>query len=533
MRGGALKDTVGDGEVYDLAVVGGGINGAGIARDAAGRGLSVCLLEQDDLASHTSSASTKLIHGGLRYLEQREFRLVRESLAERERLLAIAPHIIRPLRFVLPYVEGLRPRWLLRLGLFVYDHAGKRSSSAALRGPNSRSGRRESLAASRSVNFDSEGFEQLGAPLKPAMRNGFEYSDCWVDDSRLVVLNALDAAERGARVLTRTRLLRAQAVSGLWQLDCEDRSSGRRVALRARALANAGGAWVNDLLGRLGVTPRQELRLVKGSHIILPRLYEGEHAYLLQSPDRRVIFAIPYESRFTLIGTTDLPFDGDPAQVAITAAEVGYLCENLNRFFAKPIAPGDVLGSYAGVRALHDDGSRGDAQTASRDYTLDVQRVEGGPPLLSVYGGKITTYRRLAEAALALLLPLLDRAGAADWTQQEALPGGDFAAGDLGRFALQARQRWHGLPATLVDRLASCYGTRMAQILNDAQRLADLGEDFGAGLTGAEVDYLVRHEWARSAEDVLWRRTKLGLVLPAEGKRELARYLDLRLRQSS
>jgi glycerol-3-phosphate dehydrogenase len=365
------------------------------------------------------------------------------------------------------------------------------------------------------------------------MRNGFEYSDCWVDDSRLVVLNALDAAERGARVLTRTRLLRAQAVSGLWQLDCEDRSSGRRVALRARALANAGGAWVNDLLGRLGVTPRQELRLVKGSHIILPRLYEGEHAYLLQSPDRRVIFAIPYESRFTLIGTTDLPFDGDPAQVAITAAEVGYLCENLNRFFAKPIAPGDVLGSYAGVRALHDDGSRGDAQTASRDYTLDVQRVEGGPPLLSVYGGKITTYRRLAEAALALLLPLLDRAGAADWTQQEALPGGDFAAGDLGRFALQARQRWHGLPATLVDRLASCYGTRMAQILNDAQRLADLGEDFGAGLTGAEVDYLVRHEWARSAEDVLWRRTKLGLVLPAEGKRELARYLDLRLRQSS
>ena len=516
MRGGALKDVVG-GDVYDLAVVGGGINGAGIARDAAGRGLSVCLLEQDDLAGHTSSASTKLIHGGLRYLEQREFRLVRESLAERERLLAIAPHIIRPLRFVLPYVEGLRPRWLLRLGLFVYDHVG----------------RRESLAASRSVNFDSEGLEQLGAPLKPAMRNGFEYSDCWVDDSRLVVLNALDAAERGARVLTRTRLLRAQVVSGLWQLDCEDRSSGQRVALRARALANAGGAWVNDLLGRLGVTPRQELRLVKGSHIILPRLYDGEHAYLLQSPDRRVIFAIPYESRFTLIGTTDLPFDGNPAQVAITAAEVEYLCENLNRFFAKPIAPGDVLGSYAGVRALHDDGSRGDAQTASRDYTLDVQRVEGGPPVLSVYGGKITTYRRLAEAALALLLPLLDRADAAEWTQQEALPGGDFAAGDLERFTLQAQQRWHGLPAALVVRLASCYGTRMAQILNDARRIADLGEDFGAGLTGAEVDYLVQHEWAGSAEDVLWRRTKLGLVLPAEGKRELARYLDLRLRQSS
>ena len=505
MRGGALKDDAVGGEVYDLAVVGGGINGAGIARDAVGRGLSVCLLEQDDLAGHTSSASTKLIHGGLRYLEQREFRLVRESLAERERLLAIAPHIIRPLRFVLPYVEGLRPRWLLRLGLFVYDHVG----------------RRESLAASRSVNFDSEGLEQLGAPLKPGMRNGFEYSDCWVDDSRLVVLNALDAAERGARVLTRTRLLQARAASGLWQLDCEDRGDGRRVTLRARALANASGAWVNELLGRLGVTPRQELRLVKGSHIILPRLYDGEHAYLLQSPDRRVLFAIPYESRFTLIGTTDLPFDGDPAKVAITAAEIEYLCENLNRFFAKPIAPGDVLSSYAGVRPLHDDGSRGDSQTVSRDYTLDVQQTEGGPPVLSVYGGKITTYRRLAEAALDLLLPPLDRADAAAWTQQEALPGGDFAAGDLERFTLQAQARWSALPATLIARLARSYGTRTAQILGGARQLSDLGEDYGEGLTHAEILYLVRHEWARDVDDILWRRTKLGLVLPAAGVERL------------
>ncbi|MEP7312342.1 MAG: glycerol-3-phosphate dehydrogenase [Pseudomonadota bacterium] len=496
--------------IYDLAIIGGGINGAGIARDAAGRGLSVCLLEQDDLAGHTSSASTKLIHGGLRYLEQRELRLVREALAERERLLAIAPHIIRPLRFVLPYVEGLRPRWLLRLGLFVYDHAGGR----------------DQLAASRSVDF-AEG--ELGFPLKPIMRHGFEYSDCWVDDSRLVVLNALDAAERGARVLTRTRLLQARSVAGVWELACADRASGRPLALRARAIVNAGGAWVNELLGRLDIEPRQQLRLVKGSHIILPQLYAGDHAYLLQSPDRRVIFAIPYEGRFTLIGTTDLPFTGDPTSVAITPAEVDYLCANLNRFFAKPIAPADVLGSYAGVRALHDDGDGATAQTVSRDYHLEMQYADHAP-VLSVYGGKITTYRRLAEAALKLLLPALDMA-AGEWTQEEVLPGGDFAAGDLALFSAHAGQRWPAFPAPLIERLARSYGTRMAHILNDAHAPCDLGHDLGAGLTSAEVRYLVRHEWARTTDDILWRRTKLGLQRSAVDIVRLENELRLALVQ--
>jgi glycerol-3-phosphate dehydrogenase len=482
---GALTDV-------DLLVVGGGINGAGIARDAVGRGLRVCLVEQDDLAAHTSSASTKLIHGGLRYLEQYELRLVREALAERERLLAIAPHIIRPQRFVLPYVEGLRPRWLLRLGLFVYDHAGGR----------------EKLAASQSLNLAGT---PLGAPLKAGMTTGFEYSDCWVDDARLVVLNALDAAERGASVRTRTRLLSARPADGGWLAICAARSDGARTAIRARAIVNATGAWARTLLGEaLGLDSPQHLRLVKGSHLVVRRLYEGDHAYLLQSPDRRVVFTIPYEDDFTLVGTTDVPFDGDPARISVDDAEVAYLCDCVGRFFARPLSQADIVWRYAGVRALHASGAAS-AQTESRDYRLELEHAEGGAPVLSVFGGKITTYRRLAENALALLLPALGMDERTAWTDQEPLPGGDLPQADSATFLAHALARWNGLPPALVARLARLYGTRMARIVGAARTPEALGEDLGGGLTTAEVHYLAREEWAQTAEDILWRRTKAGL----------------------
>jgi glycerol-3-phosphate dehydrogenase len=484
------------GAVYDLLIIGGGVNGAGLARDAVGRGLSVCLVEQDDLAAHTSSASTKLIHGGLRYLEQGELRLVREALAERERLLAIAPHIVRPLRFVLPYVDGLRPRWLLRLGLFVYDHAGGR----------------DKLAASAATPLAGT---PLGAPLRDGITDGFEYSDCAVDDSRLVVLNALDAAERGAAILTRRRAVAITAEAAAWQVVVEDAESGAREVLQARALVNATGAWVNDLLQLAGIAPRQRLRLVKGSHLILKQQFEGEHAYLLQSADRRVIFAIPWEGRYTLVGTTDMPFDGDPARVLINPAETTYLLQILNRFLRRPASEADIVGSYAGVRPLYDDGTPRTAQQVSRDYHLELQNSAGGAPILSVYGGKITTYRRLAEHALGLLLPTLGVDENEPWTAREALPGGDLPEADLAAFQARALARWPDLPATLVTRLARSYGTRMAHLIGPARRLEELGHRFGDELTLAEVKYLVRTEWARSAEDILWRRSQLGLALPA------------------
>jgi glycerol-3-phosphate dehydrogenase len=482
--------------VHDVLVIGGGINGAGIARDAAGRGLRVCLVEQDDLAAHTSSASTKLIHGGLRYLEHGELRLVRESLAERERLLAIAPHIVKPLRFVLPYVDGLRPRWLLRLGLFVYDHAGGR----------------ERLAASSGTQLAGTA---LGEPLREELTDGFEYSDCWVEDSRLVVLNALDAAERGATVLTQTRVTHAQSGDGLWTVSCAQRATGRQFTLRARTLVNATGAWVNDLLGMLAIEPRQHLRLVKGSHLVLRRQFAGEHAYLLQSPDRRVVFAIPFEQDYTLLGTTDVPFSGDPSRVVMDDSERDYLLACLNRFFRRSVTAADIVTTYSGVRPLFDDGSANAAQQVSRDYHLELQQAQGGAPVLTVYGGKITTYRRLAEAALSLLLRQLGQDADDSWTATEALPGGDFPAADLQLFTAHALQRWPALPPPLVQRLARLYGTRMARIIGNAGGLKDLGARFGEDLTLAEVRYLVESEWARSAQDILWRRTRLGLGLPA------------------
>jgi glycerol-3-phosphate dehydrogenase len=494
--------------VYDLLIVGGGINGAGIARDAAGRGLSVALVEQDDLAAHTSSASTKLIHGGLRYLEYGEFRLVRESLSERERLLGIAPHLIFPLRFLLPHVEGLRPRWQIRMGLWLYDHAGGR----------------EKLPASCAVRIAGTPW---GKGLQPTLERGFLYSDCWVDDARLVVLNALDASERGAAVHTRLKMLTARAANGRWTLHCT-----RNVQLHGRMLVNASGAWVTRLLGAIdGLAASRGLRLIKGSHIVVPRLHAGAHALLLQNTDQRVVFAIPYQERYTLIGTTDIPFSGDPADVRISAEETQYLCDAANRYFLRQITPRDVCHSYAGVRALFDDAAS-EAAAVTRDYELELDRSSDGAPVLSVFGGKITTYRRLAEAALEKILDTLglpQDAPRLPWTAAVALPGGDFPRGDFAGFVADSHARWPWLPVTLLQRLARLYGSRMSRILGAAQSMAELGRDYGAGLTRAEVDYLVAQEWARSSDDILWRRTKLGLQFPASAVGDLQDAVTQRL----
>jgi glycerol-3-phosphate dehydrogenase len=475
---------------YDLLIIGGGINGAGIARDAAGRGLKVLLVEQDDLASGTSSASSKLIHGGLRYLEQREFRLVREALLEREVLLGIAPHIIWPLTFVLPLDAALRRAWMIRLGLFLYDNLARRSL----------------LPGSRGVDLRRDA---VGQPLKSTLTRAFAYSDCWVEDSRLVVLNALDAAERGATIRTRCRFVGAEAEQDRWVATIAPDGAGTET-VEARILVNAAGPWVDQVLrSGLGRGGPSKLRLVKGSHIVVPRLYEGPQAYILQNPDRRIVFVIPYERRFTLIGTTDVPFDGDPGDVTIEPGETAYLCESASRFMAQPVRPEDVVWTYAGVRPLYDDAAD-NPSVVTRDYVFDVAEGEGRPPVLSVFGGKITTYRRLAEHALAKLVPFLPALGSS-WTARAPLPGGDIPKGDFEAFCagLQRDRPW--LPPDLGRRLARAYGTRAERLLGDARRLADLGQDLGAGLFEQEVDYLVDQEWARSAEDILWRRSKLGL----------------------
>jgi glycerol-3-phosphate dehydrogenase len=496
---------------YDLLIIGGGINGAGIARDAAGRGLSVCLVEQDDLASHTSSAATKLIHGGLRYLEYYEFRLVREALIERERLLGIAPHIIWPMRFVLPHVPALRPRWILRLGLFVYDHIGARKR----------------LPSSKSVRL---GDRPLGEPLQAHLQHGFMYSDCWVQDSRLVVLNAMDAAARGASIRTRTRLISATRDGKLWRAVCENTLSGERSEITARAIVNAAGAWVGNVIkDRLHTQSRKHVRLIKGSHIIVPRMYEGEHAYFLQNPDGRIEFVIPYEHNYTLIGTTDIPFDGDPRKVTISLEEIVYLCASVNRYFKKQIAPKDVVSTYAGVRPLYDDDAAS-AAAVTRDYELEVSGGADEPVLLSVFGGKITTYRKLAEHAMERLQPLL---GGSDktWTGHTPLPGGDIPASknpdnDFEQFVAHTQSRWPFLPTTTTRRLVRAYGTCVAHILGNAKSLSELGEDFGGGLSRAEVDYLREKEWAITADDILWRRSKLGLHVPEDTPEKLTTYLS-------
>jgi glycerol-3-phosphate dehydrogenase len=485
-------------QVYDLVIIGGGINGCGIARDAAGRGWSVFLCEMDDLGSGTSSRSTKLIHGGLRYLEHFDFHLVRESLAEREVLWRIAPHIVRPMRFVLPHGEGARPAWMLRVGLFLYDHLGGR----------------ERLPGTRVLDLRED---PAGQPLEPGtFTTGFEYSDCWADDARLVVLNARDAADRGAVVRTRTRAVAAERSGDAWHIAIED-AGGGQATVAARALVNAAGPWVEEVRARLDGASQGHVRLVEGTHIVVPRLFDHDRAYLLQNPDGRVVFAIPYEGDFTLIGTTDRDYRGDPAATQATAEEIAYLCAAANAAFARRVEPGDVVWTYSGVRPLFDDGAS-DAKSASRDYVLELDDAgEGSPLLLSIIGGKITTYRRLAEAALERLAPHLPpRAGqAAGWTATQALPGGDFEAGQEATLATRLARSFPFLGAGHSLRLARAYGTRAWTLLGKARSMSDLGRQFGATLTETEVRYLAEYEWARTAEDVLWRRTKLGLRLAA------------------
>ncbi|OLL29804.1 glycerol-3-phosphate dehydrogenase [Burkholderia sp. SRS-W-2-2016] len=479
------------GSKYDLLVVGGGINGAGIARDAAGRGLSVLLCEQDDLAAHTSSASTKLIHGGLRYLEYREFGLVRKALQERETLLRAAPHIMWPLRFVMPHMPDLRPAWLIRAGLFLYDHLAKR----------------ELLPGSRGITMARH---PAGAPLVDSIKRGFVYSDGWVNDARLVVLNALDAHERGATILTRTKLAGARRANGEWHAQLR-RADGSTLEVRAAAIANAAGPWVGELLkGALGRPATHSVRLVKGSHIVTRRLFEHDHAYIFQNPDKRIIFAIPYERDYTLIGTTDLEYRGDPAKVAIDANETQYLCDSINRYFKQKISPADVRWTYSGVRPLLEDDNADNPSAVTRDYSLELDAPAGEAPLLSVFGGKITTFRKLAEQAVDTLTQALRRDVSA-WTVGAPLPGGDIADANFARFLGEFEREYAWLPPALAHRLARAYGTRARRVIGNARSRAELGHEFAPGLYEAELVYLRDTEWARSAHDVLWRRSKLGL----------------------
>ena len=482
-----------DGSVYDLAIIGGGVNGCGIARDAAGRGLSVYLCEQGDLGQGTSSASTKLFHGGLRYLEYYEFRLVREALIERETLLGAMPHIAWPLRFVLPHHKGLRPAWLLRLGLFIYDHLGGRKI----------------LPGTRVLDLTRD---PIGRPLKDEFRKGFEYSDCWVQDSRLVVLNARDAAAKGARIAVRTRCRAAEISGDAWHLRLEDTRSGESGEVRARALVNAAGPWVDSVIRNcIRANTPERIRLVRGSHIVVKRLFEHDRAYIFQNRDKRIVFAIPYEDDFTLIGTTERDHEGTPEEAACLPEEADYLRHAAAAYFKDPIAPEDVVWRFSGVRPLYDDGAKS-ATAATRDYVLTLEAPDGAPPLLNVFGGKITTYRRLAEAALAKLKPHFPEMGA-PWTAGAALPGGDFPVEGAGHLMAELRDSYDFLDDDWSRRLVRAYGTEARSWLKGARSAAELGESFGAKLTEAEVRWLMEREWARTAEDVLWRRSKLGLRL--------------------
>jgi glycerol-3-phosphate dehydrogenase len=485
---------------YDIAVIGGGINGTGIARDAVGRGLSVVLVEQGDLASGTSSVSTKLIHGGLRYLESYEFRLVRDALMEREILLQAAPHLIRPMRFVLPHRAGLRPWWILRLGLFLYDHFG---------------GRRI-LPGTRIVNLRHDA---AGAPLKPEFVNAFEYSDCCVDDARLVVGNAVDAAERGADIRVRTRCVTAARRGMSWRLVTEDRSQGIRSEIEARALVDATGPWiVHSPAGGLQPAETDHVRLVQGSHIVVRKLFDHERSYIFQNWDGRICFVIPYEGDFTLIGTTDRDYEGDPGDVAITQSEIEYLCAAASAYLCRSVRPSDVVWSYSGVRPLYDDGPA-KPQEATRDYFLKLDAPNGVAPLLRVFSGKITTYRRVAEHGLAMLAPHFPGLRGA-WTSRAPLPGGEMAWDGSNELAQRLAVVFPFLPESHLRRLVRTYGTRSYAVLEGARSAADLGRHFGSDLTEREVRYLIDKEWARTAEDVLWRRTKLGLRLtPMEAVR--------------
>ncbi len=496
--------------VYDIAIIGGGINGCGIARDAAGRGYSVALFEQGDLASATSQWSTKLIHGGLRYLEHFEFRLVREALHEREVLMRIAPHLITPLRFVLPHHKGLRPAWLLRIGLFLYDHIGGRKT----------------LPSTRRIDLAND---PAGKPLKPGYRTAFEYYDASVDDARLVVANAKDASRLGASIHTRQRVTAARRDGECWIVESRGKD-GSLAITRARALINAAGPWVASVIENvLHENEPARIRLVKGSHIVVRKLFGHGKAYIFQNGDGRIIFAIPYRDDFTLIGTTDQDYVGKPENVAITAEEITYLCASASEYFAGTISPADIVWSYSGVRPLFDDGASA-AQEATRDYVLRCHAEGGQTALLSIFGGKITTYRRLAEAALEELAPYLPphpfNGRKAGWTGREPLPGGDFAVGETDAVTAVLLRSHPWLARGQAARLVSTYGSEAASILAGAKSAFDLGEDFGSGLTETEIRYLISQEWAVTAEDVLWRRTKLGLVLSDAEAAAVANWMD-------
>lgn len=493
-------------KIFDLLVVGGGVNGTGIARDACGRGLSVLLCEQDDLASGTSSKATKLFHGGLRYLEQYDFLLVRKALIEREVLLRNMPHISRPLRFVLPHMRGMRPAWLLRLGLFIYDHLGGRKL----------------LPATKVLDLRTDA---AGAPLKSRFRKAFEYSDGWVDDARLVVLNARDAADRGAMILTRTQLVKAVRKDGIWLAELRDLRTNKTIHIRAKALVNAGGPWVNTVIEQaLGQTDHDPIRLVRGSHIVVRKLFDHDRAYFFQNGDGRIIFAIPYEEDFTLIGTTDQDHTDSPGDVKCSEAEKTYLCQAASEYFAAPVNVTDIVWTYSGVRPLDDD-LGGDAKNASRDYHIKVKAQDGAAPLISIYGGKITTFRKLAEQAVAELAPFVELSGL-PWTDHTPLPGGDFAFDGRGDLEVKLAQAYPFLVARNLRRLVAAYGTQAFDLLGTAKDAADLGPDFGAGLTAQEVRWLMDREWAQTVEDIIWRRTKCGLRMTEADIKRLQSWLE-------
>ncbi len=486
------------GNAYDLIVVGAGINGAGIARDAAGRGLSVLVVEQDDIAAATSQWSTKLIHGGLRYLEYYEFRLVRESLSEREVVLRQAPHLVQPLQFVLPHEPHLRPAWMIRAGLFMYDHLSPRVT----------------LPGSFSVDLQAS---KWGAGLKRDFRKGFVYADAHVDDARLVLANEMSAREHGAEIRVRTKLVGAKRVDGLWRATLMGPVGGRS-EVTGRAIANVGGPWVKVIRDTLGASPSKEnVRHVKGSHIVVPRVHKENHAYILQNKDNRIVFVIPFEDRYSLIGTTDVPVT-EFEHPEISNDEVRYLLELANTYLDTPLAKKDVVWTFSGIRPLYDDG-QSDPSAITRDYVLKLD--DGGAPLLSVYGGKITTYRKLAEHVLDELKPFLPSMKPA-WTLSTVLPGGDLPAGGIDAWVTEMQRRYSGLPAELVRGVARRHGSLASAVLGEAKTMSDLGENFGNGLTEREVDYMVRIEWAQTADDVLWRRSKCGLALPAAARERVA-----------
>lgn len=489
-------------ETKDLIVIGGGINGAGIAADAAGRGLSVLMLEARDLACATSSASSKLIHGGLRYLEHYEFRLVSEALAEREILLKMAPHIAFPMRFRLPHQPHLRPAWMIRAGLFLYDHLGKRTT----------------LPGSRGLTFSS------ASPLKAEFKKGFEYSDCRVDDARLVVLNAQEVVRQGGEVRTRTKVTRAWRENGLWQVEAENALTGETLRWQAKGLVNAAGPWVKTFFDDgLQLKSPYGIRLIKGSHIVVPRAHDEPQAYILQNEDHRIVFVIPWMDEFSVIGTTDVEYHGDPADVKIDDNEINYLLDVYNDHFRKPLTRDDIRWTYSGVRPLCDDESDS-PQTITRDYTLDLHDDNGQTPLLSVFGGKLTTYRKLGEHALDKLAAYYPHAGKA-WTKQAVLTGGELNGRSRDGYARVLTERWSWLPNRLALRLARTYGSQTEKIIGDAQSLSDLGQLFGHNLYEAELRYLVQHEWVITAEDALWRRTKLGMWLTQEEQLQVEQWL--------